>query len=427
MKMINSKTLLLCMSFFVAFAGKSFAQSGGIDLDLASGNQSKVTYEGQVTTGSTYNVEVHAANVSNVVAFEFELSFDATHFSYTAGDRSLKGITSNEANLLTKAGGAIFGGATGGFENITTANGRTTLRLSVTLDAASQTNNAVTGSGLLANVSLKTLAGFNSGTTSSIKLEKVSFVNQSNAAVTGTITNGTGSVKQNFAPTVPANLVPANNAIVKIGGDTKATAVEPATKVTISWGASTDAESNPLTYTWQLCTDATCATTLLEVPNGNKTTIDLTVGQINTLLKTNGVVGGGSKELYHRVKVADGVNAAVLSSTNKVTMQRLFVVANESADVLPDAFKLNGNYPNPFNPSTNITFDLPTAAAVNVQVFDTLGRIVMEMPNQTFGAGFGQSIQLNASGLNSGVYFYRLNAEMATSKMSKVGQMTLVK
>jgi hypothetical protein len=62
-----------------------------------------------------------------------------------------------------------------------------------------------------------------------------------------------------------------------------------------------------------------------------------------------------------------------------------------------------------------------------VQVFDTLGRIVMEMPNQTFGAGFGQSIQLNASGLNSGVYFYRLNAEMATSKMSKVGQMTLVK
>lgn len=426
MKMLNSKTLLLCASLFVAFTGKSFAQSGATDLDLASGNQNKTSFEGQVKAGDTFNVEVHATAVSNIVAFEFQISFDATHFEYVAGTRSLKGATSNEANILTKAGGSIFGGASGGLESTSTANGRTTLTLAVALDGASQTNNAVTGNGLMANIPLKALAGFASGASSSIKLEKLTFVNQSGAAVTGTVASTGTTVKQNFAPTAPSNLVPANNAVVKIGGDTKATSVDPATKVTISWGASTDAENNTINYTWQLCGDANCAVVVQEVPNGNKTSIDLTVGQINTLLKANGVAGGASKDLYHRVKVSDGVNASVNSTTNKVTMQRLFVTAGETEN-LPDTFKLNGNYPNPFNPSTNISFDLPQAATVSVQVFDALGRIVMEVPAQQLGAGFGQNFQINASGLNSGVYFYRLTAEMATQKMSKVGQMMLVK
>lgn len=419
MKMLNSKTLLLCASLFVAFTGKSFAQSGAIDMDLASGNQNKTSFEGQVKAGDIYNVEVHAASVSNVIAFEFQLSFDAAHFEYAAASRSLKGATSNEANLLTKAGGSIFGGATGGLENVATANGRTTVTLSVTLDAASQTNNAVTGNGLLANIPLKALAGFVSGASSSIKLEKLTLVNQSGAAVTGTVPSAGATVKQNFAPTTPANLVPANNATVEIKG-------APADKITVSWGASTDAEGNAINYTWQLCGDANCTVIIQEVANGNKTSIDFTVGQLNTLLKANGVAGGASKDLYHRVRVTDGVNATVNSAINKVTMKRLAVTSVGTVE-LPDAFNLNGNYPNPFNPSTNINFDLPQAATVSVQVFDAIGRVVMEIPAQQLGAGFGQNIQLNANGLNSGVYFYRLNVEMASKKETKVGQMMLVK
>ena len=49
-------------------------------------------------------------------------------------------------------------------------------------------------------------------------------------------------------------------------------------------------------------------------------------------------------------------------------------VAVDEPEEIPAAFALHGNYPNPFNPSTNIVFDLPETADVTLEVFDLLGR-----------------------------------------------------
>ena len=98
----------------------------------------------------------------------------------------------------------------------------------------------------------------------------------------------------------------------------------------------------------------------------------------------------------------------------------------ESAE-LPTEFALHGNYPNPFNPSTRIQFDLPESAQVQVQIVDLLGREVMALPAQELEAGANRGIELQATSLASGTYLYRLIATGAEQRHVKTGRMTLVK
>ncbi len=106
----------------------------------------------------------------------------------------------------------------------------------------------------------------------------------------------------------------------------------------------------------------------------------------------------------------------------------LVVTDTETEGVeIPKEFALHGNYPNPFNPSTKIQFDLPERAQVSVQIVDLLGREVMVLPAQEMEAGANRSVELNATRLASGTYLYRLVATGAESPHVKTGRMTLVK
>jgi hypothetical protein len=76
---------------------------------------------------------------------------------------------------------------------------------------------------------------------------------------------------------------------------------------------------------------------------------------------------------------------------------------------LPTEFSLDQNYPNPFNPTTVISFKLPVASSVTLVVYSTLGQRVRELVNGDMNAGY-QSVSFDATGLSSGLYFYRLSA-----------------
>jgi hypothetical protein len=75
----------------------------------------------------------------------------------------------------------------------------------------------------------------------------------------------------------------------------------------------------------------------------------------------------------------------------------------------PIGYSLSQNYPNPFNPSTVISFSLPSKSFISLKVFDLIGREVATIVSEEMSAG-SYSRTLNAEGLPSGVYFYRLQA-----------------
>jgi len=85
---------------------------------------------------------------------------------------------------------------------------------------------------------------------------------------------------------------------------------------------------------------------------------------------------------------------------------------------LPGTFELKGNFPNPFNPTTNIQFAIPAASDVTLTVYDMLGRQVAVLVNGTLSAGT-HTATFDASNLSSGTYMYRLQAGnfVETSKM----------
>jgi len=99
------------------------------------------------------------------------------------------------------------------------------------------------------------------------------------------------------------------------------------------------------------------------------------------------------------------------------------VTSNEETSFeTPKSVKLNQNYPNPFNPSTVITFELPAATAVELNVFDITGREVATLLNETRTAGTHR-VQFDASDLASGMYLYRLK----TANSTLTRKLTLIK
>jgi len=80
---------------------------------------------------------------------------------------------------------------------------------------------------------------------------------------------------------------------------------------------------------------------------------------------------------------------------------------------IPVEFALKPAYPNPFNPVTTIPFELPEESKVRTDVYDILGRRVVELTNSVYTAGY-HNITLDGANLASGVYIVR--AEMISMK-----------
>jgi hypothetical protein len=74
---------------------------------------------------------------------------------------------------------------------------------------------------------------------------------------------------------------------------------------------------------------------------------------------------------------------------------------------IPHFSRLLNNYPNPFNPTTTIPFELPASRIVKIQVLDVTGRVVRTLTDEVYSGGFYQLI-FNATNLSSGVYFVRM-------------------
>ncbi|HKJ32321.1 MAG TPA: CHRD domain-containing protein [Balneolales bacterium] len=174
---------------------------------------------------------------------------------------------------------------------------------------------------------------------------------------------------------------------------------------------------NPVNYVINI-TDANDNTAIVKAFNvdasvlAGKSAVVLASGFLNPANNQNG------PDLRLLVVFADGSTAEPAINT---------AIGDEPVSTLPSDFKLLGNYPNPFNPTTTIKYDLPQAADVTLSVYDILGRKVMTMELGKVSAGANRAIQLNAMNLASGMYIYRITVKMAGKVMTQNGRMTFLK
>jgi hypothetical protein len=90
---------------------------------------------------------------------------------------------------------------------------------------------------------------------------------------------------------------------------------------------------------------------------------------------------------------------------------------------IPTVFSLYTNYPNPFNPTTTIAFDVPKQTTVTLEVYNTLGqRVAALISRQSYSPG-SYEVSFGASGLASGMYIYR----MVTPEFHAIKKMLLMK
>ena len=84
-------------------------------------------------------------------------------------------------------------------------------------------------------------------------------------------------------------------------------------------------------------------------------------------------------------------------------------VDDQQTNGSPLSFRLEQNFPNPFNPTTSIKYQIPNTKHVTLKVFNMIGQEVATVVDEDQESGY-KSVQFDGGGLSSGVYFYQLTA-----------------
>jgi len=154
---------------------------------------------------------------------------------------------------------------------------------------------------------------------------------------------------------------------------------------------------------------------------GTDTSITITGGLLDSIASTLGANVGDSILTLWSGWAYNGYDS-VSSNTFILIIKRTTIGIQTVPTEIPDKYALFNNYPNPFNPTTNIKFDLPENTIVSLKIFDISGREVASLLNSKLQAGT-YTYLWNASTVSSGIYFY----ELSTPGFRQVKRMVLIK
>ncbi len=147
---------------------------------------------------------------------------------------------------------------------------------------------------------------------------------------------------------------------------------------------------------------------------------------------TLGPVTGVALDAPNISRLALRQGSATLAPTIEIDGFRVFrswanIVGINPISAIAENFSLTQNYPNPFNPSTKINFSIPERGFVSLKVYDMLGKEVTQLVGGDYSRGT-YSVDFNAAGLSSGVYFYSIEVNTASGKSFKdMKKLSLVK
>ncbi len=153
--------------------------------------------------------------------------------------------------------------------------------------------------------------------------------------------------------------------------------------------------------------------TLTNTFQGNIGTLSFTAQSSNPAVATAEIIGTSVKltpltigEAVITVTAIDAANNDFFAYSFGVDSRLTDV---ESEEAIPTEFALMQNFPNPFNPTTNIKFALPTESNVSLKIYNILGEEVAALINKVMPAGF-HTYNFDATRLSSGMYIYRIEA-----------------
>jgi len=90
------------------------------------------------------------------------------------------------------------------------------------------------------------------------------------------------------------------------------------------------------------------------------------------------------------------------------------IVKNSSDTEIPSEYKIIGNYPNPFNPSTTVKYALPYISNLQLTIYDIMGKEIKTFSLTNQSVGYSEIVwngtNNNGKSVSSGIYFYKLNA-----------------
>lgn len=145
---------------------------------------------------------------------------------------------------------------------------------------------------------------------------------------------------------------------------------------------------------------------------------EVTFNQSNTLKYNNlsyqvNTAGIGNRSVFLRLKVEDNFSPdyslSQIYSDNDILEKRSLQTINFTGSKLPVTYDLAQNFPNPFNPSTTIRYQIPKDGVVTLKIYDILGAEAATLVNEEKVAG-KYEVNFNANRLASGVYIYKIQA-----------------
>jgi len=150
-----------------------------------------------------------------------------------------------------------------------------------------------------------------------------------------------------------------------------------------------------------------------------------TVSGNSTSWIDNSLWGNGGQSVSYKIQSEDSQHKYSIFSDVVATNFSIFVEKKGNLSqylINPLTYILNPNYPNPFNPTTMISFQIPNSENVVLKVYDLLGEEVATLVNDYLIAGYYE-INFDANSLSSGMYVYRITA----GKYSDTRKMAFIK
>jgi hypothetical protein len=143
---------------------------------------------------------------------------------------------------------------------------------------------------------------------------------------------------------------------------------------------------------------------IMEIKIVDKNPTDISAGQKVEILQNFTIkITGSPDTLYFKVKIySNGYHFWTDSSAAPNFIKPM-------DQKIPNKFSMSQNYPNPFNPKTIINYELPIMNYVDISIYNVLGQKVATLVDRKQKAGF-YTVEWDASGMASGIYYYRLVA-----------------